>query len=109
MRTLDPPVKRVTEQTVNVLGMLFSGHSILVAVVPVMDVTAFAAPSPDAVAVATVPACRGVGQFRIQGPQRSWAEAGGVGRAEGLRDRKVQASRTGPCAARFQNRVGLWR
>jgi len=29
-----------------------------VAVVPLMNVTAFAAPSPDAAAVVTVPACR---------------------------------------------------
>ena len=104
MRPDDPPVQRVTEQTVNVLGMLFSGHSSFVAVLPLMNVTAFATPSPDAAAVATVPDCRGVGQFRIHGPRRSRAEAGGIRRAAGL-----QKSRTGRCAARFsQNRVGLW-
>jgi hypothetical protein len=73
-----PPLKRVTEQMVNVLGMLDSGHSIFVAVVPLMDATAFAAPSPDAVAVATAPSCRGVGHFRIQGHRRSRAKAGWV-------------------------------
>ena len=51
----------------NVLGMLDSGHSSFVAVLPLMNVTAFAAPSPDAAPVATDPACRGVEQFRIHG------------------------------------------